>query len=161
MKIETKEKKIVEVPESKIYTFPKGLLGFERYKSYALIESEYEPFVWLQSIDDKEAAFLLLDPFLVCQDYEVDIDDNALKELEVSSPEDIIIMSIITIGASSVTANFLGPVVINKVNNKCMQVVLNDNRWSTKFDIMEGLKKKAAATAQTNNLEVKAGRGVC
>ena len=33
---------------------------------------------------------------------------------------------------TAITANFLGPIVINRKNKKCVQVVLNDNRWTTK-----------------------------
>ena len=53
-------------------------------------------------------------------------------------------MTIVTIptDGSAITANFLGPIVINRKNNKCMQVILTDNRWTTKFDIIESLKKK-------------------
>ena len=53
-------------------------------------------------------------------------------------------MTLVTIpkDGSAITANFLGPIVINKKNRKCLQVVLNDNRWTTKFDIVKALKKK-------------------
>ncbi|MBQ1949387.1 MAG: flagellar assembly protein FliW, partial [Treponema sp.] len=59
------------------------------------------------------------------------------------SPEDLVVMTIVTIPSdgSAITANFLGPVVINRKNNKCVQVVLNDSRWTTKFDIVASLKK--------------------
>ncbi|MCR5402020.1 MAG: flagellar assembly protein FliW, partial [Treponema sp.] len=43
---------------------------------------------------------------------------------------------------SDITANFLGPLVINRKNNQCMQVILSDSRWTTKFNIIEALKKK-------------------
>ena len=53
-------------------------------------------------------------------------------------------MTIVTVPSdgSPITANFQGPLVINKVNKKCMQVILNDNRWSTKVNIIESLAKK-------------------
>ena len=144
MEVCTKSGKIVNVEEKRLVSFPNGIMGFEQYKKYALIESEYEPFIWLQSIENKNLAFLLIDPFLICSDYEIDIDDNFLKSLQIASPEDIIVMTIVTVpcDGSAITANFLGPVVINRKNNLCAQVILNDNRWSTKFNIVEALKKK-------------------
>ena len=53
-------------------------------------------------------------------------------------------MAIVTVPSNGtpITANLQGPLVINKKNQKCMQVVLNDSRWSTKFDIMKALEKK-------------------
>lgn len=144
MDIHTKTNGVVSVDDKKLLKFPEGIMGFEEFHDYALIESEYEPFIWLQSVDKQSLAFLLVDPFLICSEYEADIDDSALKAIDVTSPEDIVVMTIVTIpyDDSPITANFLGPVVINRRNNQCIQVVLNDSRWTTKFNIVESLKKK-------------------
>ncbi len=144
MEVKTKAMGIVNVEEKQLVTFPNGLLGFEKYTKFALIDSEYEPFIWLQSTEESNLAFLMIDPFLICNDYEADIDDSTLKAIGVESAEDIIIMTLVTIpkDGSAITANFLGPVVINKKNRQCLQVILNDNRWTTKFDIVKALKKK-------------------
>lgn len=144
MEVKTKANGIVNVDEKQIVTFPEGLLGFEKYTKFALIDSEYEPFIWLQSTEESNLAFLMIDPFLICSDYEADIDDSALRNIGVDSAEDIIIMTLVTIpkDGSAITANFLGPVVINKKNRKCLQVILNDSRWTTKFDIVKALKQK-------------------
>lgn len=144
MEVKTKANGIVNVDEKQLVTFPEGLLGFEKYTKFALIDSEYEPFIWLQSTEESNLAFLMIDPFLICSDYEADIDDSALRNIGVYSAEDIIIMTLVTIpkDGSAITANFLGPVVINKKNRKCLQVILNDSRWTTKFDIVKALKQK-------------------
>lgn len=144
MEVKTKVNGIVDVEEKQLVTFPEGLLGFEKFTEFALIDSEYEPFIWLQSTEESGLAFLMVDPFLICSEYEADIDDSSLKNIGVESAEDIIIMTLVTIpkDGSAITANFLGPIVINKKNRKCLQVVLNDNRWTTKFDIVKALKKK-------------------
>lgn len=144
MEVKTKANGIVNVDEKQLVTFPEGLLGFEKYTKFALIDSEYEPFIWLQSTEESNLAFLMIDPFLICSDYEADIDDSALRNIDVDSAEDIIIMTLVTIpkDGSAITANFLGPVVINKKNRKCLQVILNDSRWTTKFDIVKALKQK-------------------
>lgn len=144
MEVKTKSNGIVNVKDEQLVTFPEGLLGFEKYTKFALIDSEYEPFIWLQSTEESNLAFLMIDPFLISSDYVADIDDNTLKSIEVESPEDIVIMTLVTIpkDGSGITANFLGPIVINKKNKKCLQVILNDNRWTTKFNIVEALRKK-------------------
>ncbi|MCF0241695.1 MAG: flagellar assembly protein FliW [Treponema sp.] len=142
MNVNTKAKGIVEVSEDHLIYIPEGIFGFEDYTKYALIDSEYEPFIWLQSTENPNVAFLIVDPFLICSNYETDIDDESLKKIDVSKPEDIIIMTIVTIpsGGAPITANFAGPLVINKNTHKCMQVILNDNRWSTKVDIVKMLQ---------------------
>lgn len=137
--VETKTQGTVSVSEKQLITISEGLFGFENYTKYALIDSDYPPFMWLQSTEDKSLAFLIIDPFAICSDYEADIDDASLKKIGIQKPEDIIVMSIVTIPheGTPVTANLLGPIVINRQNNNCAQVILTDSRWTTKFTIGE------------------------
>jgi flagellar assembly factor FliW len=144
MEVLTKTMGKVNVQENQLMTVPDGLYGFENYTKFALIDSEYEPFLWLQSTEDSSLAFLIIDPFLISDDYETDIDEESLKKIGITKPEDVIVMTIVTVpgDGSPITANFQGPLVINKQNHKCMQVILSDNRWSTKVNIVEALSKK-------------------
>jgi flagellar assembly factor FliW len=144
MEVKTKNSGTVDVPEAHLITFPEGLFGFEEYKEYALIDSEYKPFVWLQSLEKQNLAFLLIDPFIVCADYEIDVDDRSLENIGISSPLDVVVMAVVTIpsGGGPITANLQGPLIINKVNRQSMQAVLSDPRWTTKYDIVENLKKR-------------------
>ena len=144
MELITKARGKIEVSDDRLITIPDGLFGFEQYTKYALVDSDYEPFIWLQSCEDPNLAFLIVDPFLICNEYETDIDDASLKKIGITKPEDIIIMTIVTVphDGSPITANFQGPLVINKQNHKCMQAILSDNRWSTKVDIVQALNKK-------------------
>lgn len=142
MDIKTKTMGIKTIEQKQIVTFPEGLFGFEENKKYAIIESEYSPFIWLQSLDDEKLAFLIVDPFIICTDYEADIDDESLAKIDVKSPEDVIVMAILTVptDGSHITANLQGPIVINKKNNLCEQIILSDNKWTTKHDIIDALK---------------------
>ena len=144
MEIVTKARGKIEITEDRLITIPAGLFGFEQYTKFALVDSDYEPFLWLQSCEDPNLAFLIVDPFLICTEYETDIDDSSLKKIGIKKPEDIIIMTIVTVphDGSTITANFQGPLVINKQNHQCMQAILSDNRWSTKVDIVQALNKK-------------------
>lgn len=142
MDVKTKAKGVVSVENDRIITIPEGIFGFEDYKQYALVESDYEPFIWLQCTEDVSVAFLIVDPFLICNEYETDIDDELLKKIGIEKPEDIIVMTIVTIpeNGAPITANLAGPLVINKNNRLCMQAILSDNRWGTKVDIAKMLK---------------------
>ena len=144
MEIMTKAKGKMDISEENLLTIPEGLFGFEEYTKFALVDSDYEPFIWLQSTENPNLAFLIVDPFLISSIYETDIDDDTLAKIGITRPEDIIIMTIVTVpnNGAPITANFQGPIVINKRNHQCMQVILNDNRWSTKVNIIEALKSK-------------------
>ncbi|MBR5645756.1 MAG: flagellar assembly protein FliW [Treponema sp.] len=147
MELVTKARGTINISEDQLLEIPEGLFGFEEYTKFALVDSEYEPFLWLQSTEEKNLAFLIVDPFLICHDYETDIDDELLSKIDIKKPEDIIIMTIVTVpqDGSPITANFMGPLVINKENKKCMQVIINDNRWTTKVNIIEALNSKGDA----------------
>ena len=97
----------------------------------------------MQSVQDANLSFFLIDPFLFRPDYEMDIDDATLLKIGIENLSDVIVLAIVTIPSdgSSVTANLQGPVIINKQNGKAMQVALGDNRWATKHDILAELKK--------------------
>ena len=92
MELITKARGKITVTEDHLITIPAGLFGFEQYTKYALVDSDYEPFLWLQSCEDPNLAFLIVDPFLICSEYETDIDDASLKKIGITKPEDIIII---------------------------------------------------------------------
>jgi flagellar assembly factor FliW len=102
------------------------------------VDAKENPFIWVQSLEKKDLAFLSVDPFLFRPDYELDIDDSLLQPLALESPSDVIVLSLITIPADggSITVNLQGPLVINKKNNRAMQAILTDPRWQTKHDLL-------------------------
>lgn len=144
MEVQTKTMGVVSVDDSRILNFPKGLFGFEDYHKYALIEAEYEPFFWLQSLDEKSLAFLLIDPFLIVNDYELDIDDKMLKDIGIVSPTDVYVWSVVTVPADGgpVTANLQGPLVVNRKTQTALQVILSDSKWTTKHNILKALQAR-------------------
>ena len=144
--VKTKTMGTVSVDEKNVIEFPNGLLGFEDFHKFALIESEYKPFYWMQSLDESGLAFLIVDPFIIAEKYELDVDDKTLSEIDVESAADVIVWAIVTVPADGgpVTANLQGPVVVNKKNNLALQVILADTKWTTKYNIIKALKAKGA-----------------
>ncbi|MDR1250062.1 MAG: flagellar assembly protein FliW [Treponema sp.] len=141
MKIATKAYGRIEVDERQKIRFPLGLLGFEPLKEYALLDAERQPFYWLQSLDVEQVAFILINPFLFRPDYELDIDDEDLRDIGLSGPDKALIFSVVTIPSdgSPMTANLQGPLVINQDIRIGKQAILTDPRWKTKHDIMSEL----------------------
>jgi flagellar assembly factor FliW len=144
MEVKTKTMGTVSVEDSRILDFPNGLFGFEDYHRYALINSEYEPFMYLQSLDVSTLSFLLVDPFIIASDYELDIDDKTLSEIGITSPADVVVFAVVTVpvAAGSVTANLQGPLVINRKNNKAMQAILSNSKWTTKHNIIKAIENR-------------------
>ena len=79
MKVMSKAYGLIEVDERQKITFPQGILGFETFRDYALLDAERQPFYWLQSLDSEQVAFVLINPFIFRPDYEVNIENDELK----------------------------------------------------------------------------------
>jgi flagellar assembly factor FliW len=141
MKVNTKAFGLIEVEERQKVIFPQGLFGFDDYKEYVLLDAEHQPFFWLQSVNDQEIAFVLINPFLFRPDYEVNITNEELAEIGITSPENALIFVIVTIpqDGGPMTANLQGPLVINKDKMSGMQAVLSDVKWRTRHDIIAEL----------------------
>ena len=141
MKVLTKAYGQIEVNEGQKIHFPQGILGFESFKDYVLLDAERQPFYWLQSLDVENIAFVLINPFLFRPDYEMNIENEDLVPIGIIDPAKALIFSIVTILAdgSPMTANLQGPLVINRDNRLGIQAVLTDSRWKTKHDIIAEL----------------------
>ena len=122
MEIATKTNGTITIEENQIYEVPSGLFGFEEYTSFAMYEAEQKPFLWFQSL-------------------------QSLKSIGIESPSDVIVMSIVTVpcDGSPITANLQGPLIFNKKNNKCIQVISCDPRWFTKHDIFAEAAKRGGS----------------
>ena len=141
MKVDTKTRGIIDVDERQKITIPQGLFGFEGYVNFVLIDAEQEPFYWLQSTDDKNIAFVIINPFVFRPDYEINIAGGELADLGIQKPEQAVIFSIVTIPhEGTITANLQGPLVINRDTKIAKQAILNDSRWQTRHDIMAELE---------------------
>jgi flagellar assembly factor FliW len=138
MEIETKAMGRVTILEKQIINLAQGFYGFAQYHSFALIDAEQKPFIWVQSTEKPELAFLSIDPFIFRPDYEIDIEDTVLAPLKIASPSDVLVFALITIPTDGgrITANLQGPLIINRENNEAMQAILADPRWQTKHDLV-------------------------
>lgn len=120
--------------------FPEGLPGFERVHDFVLINNEEEaPFLWLQSTNIPNLAFIAVDPFLVLPNYRPDIGDADVAFLDIEKEEDVLMLSIVNISSDpneGTTANLVGPIIINWENKRGKQVILqNHQEFSVKYRI--------------------------
>ena len=82
----------------------------------------------------------MIDPFLSCPDYEVDIDNEEIAAIGIHAPEDALVFAIVTIRPDgNMTVNLQGPLVIDRKSKVGRQAILSDPRWKTqhKLEIIE------------------------
>ncbi len=138
MDVETTRFGVVEVEEQRIITFPAGLLGFSPYKSYALLQPDANgAFLWLQSLEAPELAFVVTDPTIWVSNYQVPVRRQQMDELGLEKADDAQVNVIVNKYGTSLTANLQGPLVINRDNRRGLQLVLADKRWTTRHEIVQ------------------------
>ena len=76
----------IEVADNSLYHLNGSILAFEDYDEFYLVNMDGEgTFKILQSKDDKNICFILIDPFLVFKDYQPDIHDEDIKSLSIEN----------------------------------------------------------------------------
>ena len=140
MEIETLRFGKLSVQEDKVITFPRGILGFAKNKRYILFpHSEGSPFFWLQSVEDGELAFVVMNPQLIKADYSIDVDENVLTELEAAKEDTLEVVCIVTIPRNDprrMTINLLGPIIINAQSRCAVQVICDKQSYSHRHPLI-------------------------
>ena len=119
--------KLIEVDESRILKFPKGILGFPDNSDYALLQTNEEGnFFWLQSVDQPDVAFVVCDPLLFVPDYQVQVRPEDCEILGLASMNDAQVLIVVNKVERTLTGNLQGPLVINALNRLGRQLVLSE-----------------------------------
>jgi flagellar assembly factor FliW len=109
-------------------TFASGLPGFPDVRNFVLMHTELaqDPFSIMKCVDDEELEFVVTVPHIFFPEYAPVIDDNTLERTGITKPEDVILLIILSVGeeAIDITANLMGPVVVNKTSRAAAQAVL-------------------------------------
>jgi flagellar assembly factor FliW len=143
MTLQTKAYGPVEIEEKQVIQFPEGLLGFEEYHEFALIDAHKKPFYWLQSTEDVRIAFILIKPSIFHENYDPGLGQEDFDDIGVSGPDDCLEFAIVTIPESgTMTANLQGPLYIGKTTRKGKQCISPRDEYRTKHDILEEMASR-------------------
>ncbi|MCK4384940.1 MAG: flagellar assembly protein FliW [candidate division Zixibacteria bacterium] len=135
----------ISFEEKDILFLPKGILGFSQLSRYVIIEkSEYDPFRGLQSVEDPDVTFVMVDPTLFFPNYKLEVNEKELEELNFQQMKELDTYVIVTVlpDLSQSSADLLGPLVINSKKRIAKQVVMPDSPYTTKHYILDELKKQ-------------------
>lgn len=140
MKIMTTRFGEVEVKDDKVLHFPEGVIGFHSLRRFVLLGKESQLVMWLQSVDNPKIAFIVVNPFLFEPEYNPKITEEDLQFLQVEDSNDLHILAIIVVPEDphKMTANLLGPIVVNTKKKVGKQVILLEGNYSVKHPIVKG-----------------------
>jgi flagellar assembly factor FliW len=132
--IQTSRFGTIEIDESRVIHFPEGLLGFPHRRDYILLDhKEDSPFCWLQSMDEPDLAFVLINPFRFLSDYLQNLSPEENGLIRIEEGKETVVLNVVTILpglAGKATVNLLGPLVIDVEARRGKQVVLANAGYS-------------------------------
>jgi flagellar assembly factor FliW len=140
MKISTSYHGDIEIDNQQTLTFNQGIPGFLEETEFVILPlSEAEAFQVLQSIQTKELAFIITDPFQFFLDYDFQLELQEIEKLQLQQAEDAAVYVLLTMSDSmeKITANLQAPVIINTKQQLAKQVILMNTAYETKHRLFE------------------------
>ena len=142
MKIETTRFGQMNIEAEKIIRMPNGIPGFPDQRQFVIFEHRKDsPFYWYQSVDEPALAFVITDPVMFIPDYRVNF-PNVLRDLAwdpETQPDQLQLYVIVNIPPGKpeeMTANLMGPILVNTVTREAVQIVLTDSAYSHRVPLM-------------------------
>lgn len=143
----------------KVFTFPDGLPAFEEVHHFMFAcKPETAPFVFMRALEPAHLGFVCIDPFTICPGYKLNLSDGDTSFLDLSKPEEALILSIVTPSPDVhlTTANLQSPLIINLRNCRCRQIIGADLNLPVRYSIWEALKSMSQMTPVLNAPDVEA-----
>lgn len=107
-----------------------GLFGFESYTEYLPLPfNEYnDSLISLQSLENDNLSFILMNPFGIYPDYKPTLSDQDLEDLGADSEDDIsyYVTSVILDSLSESTVDLKAPLAVNGFTRKAKQIILDN-----------------------------------
>lgn len=108
---------IINHDSEKVFTFPLGIPGFEKYTTYHIFhkgENNVTAY-WLESCDEPKITFTLVDPTEYGLNYELNLTDDEQKVLQAASYNDVAILMMLSKNEEQgkLNANIAGPILLN------------------------------------------------
>ncbi|MBQ1896523.1 MAG: flagellar assembly protein FliW [Lachnospiraceae bacterium] len=138
----------VEISDDKIITFDDGIIGFPELKHFAIMHDEEKGsdagIKYFQSVEEPGFAMPVMDPLMVCENYNPQVNDELLAPLGELKDDNIIVLVTVTVPTdlTKMTVNLQGPIIINADEKKGAQIIVEGNDYPVRFPIYDILKSR-------------------
>lgn len=125
----------IDIEDRETYVFPEGVPGFEQEREFIWIDVEgHAPLSYLQSTADPELFFMMIDPFIILPQYEFELSDKQVQDLQIESDHPVVIRVIVNAadGLENATCNLAAPLVFNGHHRTARQIVLARGEYATR-----------------------------
>ena len=129
----------LHVEQDRLILFPRGLVGFETLRDFALVRvREDSTFFLLQSCADPNLGLMVADPYVYLPDYRIKISTAEQELLGLKNIHEAVVLVTVTIPPGKpedAVLNLVGPLVINIRLRRGMQVPQNQLRHPARLHL--------------------------
>ncbi len=125
LKINTRDFGEIEVDRDSVVEMSSPILGFEEYRTYALLSEDENGLAWLQSTEEPSLCFVLFST-VVFEDYEPDFTDTPASGIDEDGRK-VFVIATVPKDVKKATVNLKSPLVINCKTHCAAQVVLEQD----------------------------------
>ena len=133
--------------KSQYIEFKEGIFGFEEEKKFlpVMFEDGSDAVLYLQSIRNEKLSFVVMNPFMLKEDYNPVLSEEDYKKLGTSDEKDLsyYVFCVIANVAEESTVNLRCPIVVNHVTRQAVQVILGSDEHGLRHPLKEFEKEEA------------------
>lgn len=141
----------IDYDDNDIVTFDEGLVGFPTHTRFVLLCPRADkPFRWLQSLDDPTLAFLITDPEPYLSGYNPPLSPSIARALGLETETPRLVYTTVNIPRGKpeeMSINLAGPIVINAIERKGKQIVLEEGAYTTKYRVFQAADRVSGENA--------------
>ena len=147
MLVKTKFFGEVDLPEEKIITFERGLIGLADYKKFTILydcEKENSNISWLQSVEEPTLALPVVKPWIIKEDYNPVVEDELLSHIGELTEENLVILVTMTVPEQieQMSVNLKAPIIVNADTRKGAQIICENNDYEVKYKMTSSMRKR-------------------
>ncbi len=135
--------------------FEVGLPGFPEARNFLLVNTELavQPFSIMRCMEDPELEFVVAPPQLFFSDYQPEIDDATANRIGLENSGDALLLVLLTVGedVAGITANLLGPIIVNLQNNQAAQAILANAPYDTRTPLFSDVDPQSVQQGEKQN----------
>ena len=108
-------------------------------KKFILKDIDDGTFKILQCIEDINIGFIVVEPFTIDKNYEINLSDEVIKSLDIKTFNDVALYSLVTLNSNpkKVTVNLRAPIILNVKNKKAQQFIIDKTDYKIKHPLVK------------------------
>lgn len=141
MELQTRNFGTIQCDTKDMLLFPAGLVGMEYLRQFVLLSfDDYAPLKFLQSVDNPAFSFILINPYLLLPDYQIQLSAQDKDELQLIEEGGIFVYSILTMPGNPdrMSANLLAPVIMNLTTMRAKQIIMLNSTYRVNHALVMG-----------------------